>query len=325
MSGILVTGAGGFLGGALTRALLARGDAVVDLEAGDRRGLDALAARAPLLAVEAADICDGEAVDAILARHRPRAVVHCAAIVGVVASLEAPARLLRVNIEGTANLLEAMARHGTRRMIHISSEEIYGAFQAERIDEEHPVAPLYAYGVSKAAVEQLGRSYRATHGLDCIDIRTSWVYGPGFPRDRVPVNLVRAAARGEALHLPCGAESRIDHTYLDDAVAGVIGALDLAEHPFDAYHVASDSAPSLAEIAAILRELAPGADLSVGPGEYRHAGRIPMPRKGALSCARAADAFGYRPRFDIRAGLAATLEAERRAFDNAREGALQHG
>jgi nucleoside-diphosphate-sugar epimerase len=127
--------------------------------------------------------------------------------------------------------------------------------------------------------------------------------------------MIRAAARGEPLLIEGGASERIDHTYLDDAVRGVIAALDCRTHSHDAYHVSSQSCPSLAEIAAIISELAPDAPpITVSEGPYRHADRVAMPRKGALDCSRAAAAFGYAPRFDIRAGLAATLEAERRAL-----------
>ena len=171
-------------------------------------------------------------------------------------------------------------------------------------------------------MEHLGRSYRETHGLECINVRTSWVYGPNFPRDRVPISMVKAAAERRALHVPCGAGSRIDHTYLDDAVAGTLGALDHERHDFDAYHIASDSAPSLAEIAAIVGEIAPDAPpVTVGEGDYRHAGRIAMPRKGALDCTRAAEAFGYRPQYDIRRGLEATYEAHLRTLADRVEGA----
>lgn len=317
MSTILVTGAGGFVGGAVARALLARGQAVVGLDCGaNAAALDALAAANPAFTPVAADICEADAIETVFAGHRPGAVIHCAAVVGVLASLASPVRLLRVNIEGSVNLFEAMARHGCQRLIHISSEEIYGDFLAPRIDETHREAPVHAYGISKSAVEHLGRSYRATHGLDCINIRTSWVYGPGFPRDRVPINMIRAAAEGRALHVPGGAEERIDHTYIDDAVAGILGALDCPAHPCDAYHVASDSAPSLGEIAEVVRELVPGAEITVGPGPYRHGGDVAMPRKGALDCSRAQAAFGYRPKFDIRAGLAATLDAHRAQLEN---------
>ncbi len=312
MSKILVTGAGGFLGGAVVRALLDRGDAVVGLDCGPNAAvIKAMSMSNSGFDAAEADISDAEAVDAVFAKHRPRAVIHCAAVVGVLNSLASPARLFRVNVEGSVNVLEAMARHACPRMIHISSEEIYGAFLAPRIDETHHQAPLYAYGVSKATVEHLGRSYRTTHGLDCINIRTSWVYGPGFPRDRVPLNMIRAAAEGRVLHVPSGADERIDHTYLDDAVAGTLAALDCAEHAFDAYHIASDSAPSLAEIAAVVRDLVPGAEITVGSGPYRHSDEIAMPTKGALDCSRAHAAFGYQPKFNIRAGLAATLEAHR--------------
>lgn len=324
MNAILVTGAGGFVGRAVAAALLERGDRVLALEAGDCSPLDAMAARSGALVVARADICDAEAVDALFAAHRPRAVVHCAAVVGVIASLEAPRQLFRVNLEGSVNLFEAMARHGARRMIHISSEEIYGAFDADRIDEEHPQRPLHAYGISKAAVEHLGRSYRATRGIDCINVRTSWVYGPAFPRDRVPVSMIRAVARRRPLHVSGGATDRIDHTYLDDAVAGIVGTLDCASHRHDAYHVSSGSAASLSEIASILAELDPQAPpITVGSGPYLHAGRVAMPRKGALDCSRAATAFGYRPRFDMRAGLTAALEAERRALGEV--GEVVHG
>jgi nucleoside-diphosphate-sugar epimerase len=315
MDSILVTGAGGFLGLALTRSLLERGERVVALEAGDCTGLAALAVRQPSLVVTQGDICDAEAIGALFQTHRPRAVIHCAAIVGVLASLDSPRHLFRVNVEGSLTLFEAMVNHRTPRLIHISSEEVYGHFRAERIDEDHPQAPLHAYGISKAAVEHLGRSYRETHGLEVINIRTSWVYGPHFPRNRVPINMIRAAARGEPLLIEGGASERIDHTYLDDAVRGVIAALDCGTHSHDAYHVSSQSCPSLAEIAAIIANLAPDAPpITVKEGPYRHADRVAMPRKGALDCSRAAAAFGYVPRFDIRAGVAATLEAERRAF-----------
>ncbi len=307
-----MTGAGGFLGNALARALLSRGDFVIGLDCGpNAHALEVLSRRFPNLTVVKADICDAEAVEAVFRKERPDVVVHCAAVVGVLASLASPTQLFRVNVEGSVNVFEAMARQACGRMIHISSEEVYGDFLASRIDETHREAPIHAYGISKLAVEHLGRSYGATRGLQVINIRTSWVYGPGFPRDRVPVNMIRAAAEGRALHVPGGAQERIDHTYLEDAVAGIVGAIDCVEHPYDAYHVASDSAPSLAEVAGIVRDLVPGADITVEPGPYLHGGEIAMPRKGALDCSRAREVFGYRPQFDLRAGLAATLEAHR--------------
>lgn len=155
---------------------------------------------------------------------------------------------------------------GVRRMVHMSSEETSGHFQADRIDENHPQHPVMTYGISKVAVEQLGRSYAQRYGIECLNVRACWVYGPDLPRARVPNTLVAAAVAGKPLHIQSGADFRVDHTYIDDIVDGTVRVLDHRDHPFDAYHIASGKASSLAEIVAILKELVPGADLSVGPG-----------------------------------------------------------
>jgi nucleoside-diphosphate-sugar epimerase len=306
---VLLTGGGGFLGAACVRALLARGDSAIAFDT----QWSALDADAPRLTRITGSITDLAALAQVALAHKPDAVIHAAAIVGVLASLGSPLEIVRVNVEGSINVFEAMRLAGIRRCIHISSEEAYGEFRAPRIDETHPLDPVLPYGVCKAAVEQLGRSYRDLHGLEVINLRTCWVYGPGLPRVRIPRNLVEAALAGRSLHIASGAEVAIDHTYVDDLVSGVLAALDHPQHRYDAYNIASGSAPTIAEVVAIVRELVPGAQLSVGPGPYRHGDRIEMVRKGALDVSRAAAERGWRPRYDLRAGLAAYLEALRDA------------
>jgi len=196
----------------------------------------------------------------------------------------------------------------------MSSEETYGSFQAPAIDETHAQNPIMAYGISKLAVEHLGRSYRAMYGTEVINLRTCWVYGPGLPRARVPKVFTDAAADGTSCHLPWGADLRVDHTYIDDLVNAIVLALDLPEHPYDAYNIGSGDSPSLREMVDVILELVPGADISVGPGEYRHGwsdNSAIAVTKGALIIERARNAFGYTPRFDLRTGLAACIQARR--------------
>jgi UDP-glucose 4-epimerase len=161
-------------------------------------------------------------------------------------------------------------------------------------------------------VEQLGRSYRDLHGLEVINLRTSWVYGPELPRDRIPRNLVIAALDGRRLHIPSGADTAIDHTYVDDWVAAVLAALDHPRHQYDAYNIGTGSAPTVAELAGIVSELVPGAQLSVGPGVYRHGNLVELVKKGAFDISRAEQEFGWKPKFDIRSGLAAYIVAMRK-------------
>jgi nucleoside-diphosphate-sugar epimerase len=120
---------------------------------------------------------------------------------------------------------------------------------------------------------------------------------------------VDAALIGRKLHIPAGADSAIDHTHVDDLVSGVLKALDHAHHRFDAYNIASGQATTVAQLIALVQELIPGAELSVGPGVYRHGDQVEMVRKGALDVGRAAAELGWTPRYDIRAGLAAYIRA----------------
>jgi nucleoside-diphosphate-sugar epimerase len=293
------------------RALVARGDTAIAFDT-QLAGLAAEGTSDRLVRV-AGDITDMANVAQALVAHEADAVLHCAAIVGVLSSLGSPINVVRVNIEGSLNVFEAMRLAGVRRCVHMSSEEAYGPFRGDRIDETHPLDPVMPYGICKAAVEQLGRSYRDLHGLEVINLRTSWVYGPGLPRERIPKTLIEAALDGRPLHVPSGADAAIDHTYLDDVVAGMLAALDRPQHRYDAYNIASGTAVTVAQIVDLVRELVPGAQLSVGAGPYRHGGRVELVRKGALDVGRAASELGWKPKYDMRAGLSAYVQAVREA------------
>lgn len=309
---ILVTGACGWLGGEIVRALLGRGDSVIATDLAISPALAALAPREPRLKLAPADLGEGSQVMRVFAAHRPDAVVHTAAIVGVAPVADIPLKALRVTVEGSVNLFEAMRVHDVRRVVHISTEETYGDFLAPAIDEEHPQRPVSAYGVTKLAVEHYGRVYSRDHGLDCINVRTCWVYGPHLPRLRLPRTFIEAALRGEPFHQPAGAGFAVDQVYIADTVAGVLLALDKPDHRFDAYNIATGVAPTLADTAEAVNRAIPGARITVGDdGPYCHADVVRSAVKGALDIGRAATELGYRPRYDLQRGIEATIAATR--------------
>ncbi len=312
MARILVTGGAGWLGAAVVRRLAARGDQVVILDnfqAGAPANLEGLGANVRLVT---GDITDLAGLLLLVKEHRIQRIVHAAAVVSVISSLAAPSHVTRVNIEGTLNVLEAMRLFDVERTVHISSEETYGDFRYEPADEDHPLTPTAPYGIAKVASEHLGRFYRTLYKTDFVNVRTSWVYGPGFPRLRFPRTLIEAALEHRPLHLPRGGDARIDHTYLDDCVEGILLALDHPSHPYDAYNIASGQSWSTAEMVEIVRELIPGADLSVGPGAHWFTDEMVAPRKGALDITRARTVLGYQPKYDLRKGLVANIEWYRR-------------
>lgn len=313
MARILVTGGAGFIGSAVVRALAARGDEVLAVDTARSPVIDGLLADHPgRVAFAPGDVTEWHQIAQAISTFRPTAIVHCAAIVGVLNSVAAPIATMRVNVEGSINLFEAMRLLGVPRLVHISSEETYGPFDADIIDETHPARPLQPYGISKFAVEQLARDYVRSHGLDILHVRTCWVYGPRLPRPRVPKILIDAIVENRPCRLEQGADFRVDHVYVDDCVAGILKVLDHPAHRFDVYNIATGASPSLGEIVGILREITPGAELSVGPGNYEFARGMAAVRKGALDIGRARGELGYAPRHDIRSGLAAYLDWRRR-------------
>ncbi len=315
---ILVTGACGWLGSAIVQALLDRGDSVVAVDLMVSPSMAALSAREPRLVVAAVDLGEWHQVLRAFEAHRPDAVIHAAAVVGVIQAADIPLKALRVNVEGSVNLFEAMRRSGVKRVIHISTEETYGDFQAPIIDEDHPQNPTSVYGLTKLAAEHYGRVYSRDHGLECINVRTCWVYGPHLPRLRMPRTFVEAALRGEPYHQEDGGNFAVDQVYITDTVAGALLALDKTQHKYDAYNIATGAAPTLRDTADAVNRAIPGAKITVGDrGPYRHGGKVLSAAKGALDIRRAQAELGYQPRFDIQKGIEATIAETRKAMSSA--------
>lgn len=312
---ILVTGACGWLGSAIVEALLDRGDSVVAVDLAISPAMAARSARESRLVAAAVDLGEWHQVLRAFETHRPDAVIHAAAVVGVVQAADIPLKALRVNVEGSINLFEAMRLSGVRRVVHISTEETYGDFQASVIDEDHPQKPTSVYGLTKLAAEHYGRVYSRDHGLECINARTCWVYGPHLPRLRMPRTFVEAALRGEPFHQEDGGEFAVDQVYIADTVAGVLLALDKPQHRFDAYNIATGAAPTLRDTAEAVNRAIPGARITVGDsGPYRHGGKVLSAIKGALDIGRARAELGYEPRFDLQKGIEATIAETRKTL-----------
>lgn len=178
----LVTGGAGFIGSHLTDALLAGGNEVLvvdDLSSGRRENL------APAIAVgavlEVADITDREAMLDATGSFRPDAVFHLAAQMDVRKSVADPAFDARINVAGTANVLESARRCGARRFVLASTGgAIYGEGDGRTLplDENQPAMPLSPYGQSKLAAEGYVGLYRRLYGLDGVSLRLGNVYGP---------------------------------------------------------------------------------------------------------------------------------------------------
>ena len=228
---LLVTGGAGFIGSNFVLSTIAAtGEAVVNLDkltyAGNLRNLESLAGDARHAFVQG-DICDRALVRELLARHKPRAIVHLAAESHVDRSIAGPAPFVQTNVAGTFCLLdearaywEALqgAERERFRFLHVSTDEVYGSLGPDdpAFTEKTPYAPNSPYAASKAAADHLARAYHRTYGLPTLTTNCSNNYGPfQFPEKLVPL-VIRNALAGEPLPVYGDGQNVRDWLYVLD-------------------------------------------------------------------------------------------------------------
>ncbi|MEN8741437.1 MAG: dTDP-glucose 4,6-dehydratase, partial [Phaeobacter gallaeciensis] len=233
---ILVTGGCGFIGSAVVRLAVARGLAIVNVDALTYAGRPenvAPVADDPLYAFEKADIRDRAAIDAVFDRHAPDAVMHLAAESHVDRSIDGPGTFVETNINGTYTMLEAARAYWTRtgrpesfRFHHISTDEVYGSLGAQGyFTETTPYDPRSPYSASKAASDHLVRAWHETYGLPVVLTNCSNNYGPyHFPEKLIPKVILNAL---QDLPIPVyGAGENVrDWLYVEDHAEALLLAL----------------------------------------------------------------------------------------------------
>ncbi|MCB1608963.1 MAG: UDP-glucose 4-epimerase GalE [Xanthomonadales bacterium] len=164
---VLVTGGAGHIGSQTCKALAASGYLPVAVD-NMVYGHEWAVRWGPL---EVADILDGDRLDQIILRYKPRAVLHFAAYAYVGESVMDPGKYYRNNVVGSLSLLQAMARHSIDRMVFSSTCATYGNPLHLPIREDHPQAPINPYGASKQMVERIMADFGVAHGLRSTALR----------------------------------------------------------------------------------------------------------------------------------------------------------
>ncbi len=311
---ILVTGAAGFIGSALTLRLLAQGHRVVGIDNfNDYYRVDLKRARharqeaLPGYRGLEMDLCDAEGLSRLFAEERFDVVCHLAAQAGVRYSLENPMAYVQSNLVGFANVLEACRRHGVPRLVYASSSSVYGGNTKLPFSETDPVdRPVSLYAATKKSNELMAHAYAHLYGFQAVGLRFFTVYGPWGRPDMAYWLFTEAILSGKPIRVFNHGRMRRDFTYVDDIVSGVVSCVEAPAEilgPYRIFNIGNNRPEDLMEVIRIL-----GESLGVEPVMEMlpmQPGDVPATYADIDSISKA---LGYRPTTPISTGLPAFVE-----------------
>lgn len=320
---VLVTGGCGFIGSALLRRLVPAHPATrfVNLDlltyAGHPLNVAAVADAANYTFVRG-DVADPALAARLFAEHGVTHVAHLAAESHVDRSIADPLAFVRTNVVGTAVLLDAARRAwegaapGTRRFLHVSTDEVFGALADDDppFSETTPYDPRSPYSASKAGADHLARAYAHTFGLPVVLTNCSNNYGPfQYPEKLIPLTITRAAA-GEPIPVYGRGANVRDWLHVDDHAAALERAL-LAGRDGATYLIGGHGERRNLDLVHALCD-AVDAALGRAPGAARALVTFVADRPGhdfryAIDPARATAELGWTPAHALEDGLAATV------------------
>jgi len=194
LSKILVTGGAGFIGSEFVRQGVASGLRVIVVDkltyAGDLDRLESVKSKYKFYK---ADICDKAKIDKIFMAERPEKIVHFAAESHVDRSIEDASPFIETNIKGTHVILDACRKYNIKRLVSMSTDEVYGEIKRGQFTEDSPIQPNSPYSAAKASADFLAKAYIRTYGLPVVIARPCNNYGPWqFPVKLIPVITLNA-------------------------------------------------------------------------------------------------------------------------------------
>ncbi len=270
---IIVTGAAGFIGAHVAKALLDRGDRVIGIDNLNpyyspqlkQARLAELVGHRPEFRFVQADFADRAALAAAIDGADVGAIVHLGAQAGVRHSIEAPRDYGHSNLVGQLELLECARQAAVRHFVYASSSSVYG--EAQRLPlsvDDRADRPVSLYAATKRAGELMAESYSHLYHLPATGLRFFTVYGPWGRPDMAIWQFTKQILNNERISLYNRGEMQRDFTFVDDIVAGVLAALDRppaddgaakpggSTNPHAIYNLGNDRPEGLREMVALI-------------------------------------------------------------------------
>lgn len=307
---ILLTGVAGFIGSHLNEKLLSLNHEVTGIDNFDRfysRSIkednlkNALAN--PNFHFIEADLCDPNFGDSIPNKQFD-IIIHLAAKAGVRPSMLDPLGYNNTNIVGTNHVLEFARHNNIKRVIFASSSSVYGVNpNLPWSVNDKDLQPISIYAFSKQSGEKLCELYQNHFGLNIIALRFFTVFGPRQRPDLAIHKFVKAIDKGEKITLYGNGNTFRDYTYIDDIVAGIMGAVAYQGTEFEIFNLGNTHTVSLMELVNTIEELmGTKANIEFMPEQP---GDVPYTWSNVE---KSRELLGYNPKTSIREGISKFID-----------------
>jgi nucleoside-diphosphate-sugar epimerase len=253
------------------------------------------------------DARDYHSLGILLNQIKPQVIVHLAAVAHAGRSNKDPYSTFDHSLRTLENALDC-ARDTIEHFVYLSSSMVYGNFLTPEVEEDHPLDPIGIYGALKLAGEKMVIAYQQVFDLPYTIIRPSALYGPRCVSRRVGQIFIENALTGSTLRVDGDGSERLDFTYVDDLVDGIMLAIEREEARNQVFNLTYGAARSIADLVAVVRDHFP--DVRV---DYVERDKL-MPFRGTLSIASARQLLGYAPRHPIEVGFPAYINWYKQLF-----------
>jgi nucleoside-diphosphate-sugar epimerase len=243
---------------------------------------------------------------------QPDTIVHLAAVAHANRSNKDPYSTFDHSMRTLENALDWARGAELERFVFFSSSMVYGNFRTPSVSEEHPLEPIGIYGALKLGGEKLVIAYNQVFGMPYTIVRPSALYGPRCVSRRVGQAFIESALVGDRLRVDGDGDERLDFTYIDDVVDGVIRAIQHEGARDQIFNMTSGRARTLRELVTLVQDHFPEIEV-----EYVERDHL-RPHRGTLDMTKARELIGHVPGVTLEEGLARYVDWYREVVANPR-------